>query len=247
MLYKYRHRNDVIYLPVQRDFIIRSSWWRHQMGAFSALLALCAGNSPVTDEFPSKRPVKRSFDVFFDLHLNQRLSKQSWGWWFETPSRSFWRHCNVWILNSISTTGSNIKTCSSGQLFPRCLKGLICCWSLSSRIPHSISRYTFWFKIYYRFAKLKFCGACRDMFTPIMWWIFVGMTLAWSPFSGLHECSLYNRLSIYRCYIFYNNAHSTTVTMMKFLSDLHSRTTPHTSPLRGLYEEKWPRCIESAL
>ena len=36
----------------------------------------------------------RSFDVVFDLHLNQRLSKQSWGWWFETPSRSLRRHCN---------------------------------------------------------------------------------------------------------------------------------------------------------
>ena len=43
-------------------------WWRHQMETFSALLAFCAGNSPVTGEFPAQRPVKRSFDVFFDLH-----------------------------------------------------------------------------------------------------------------------------------------------------------------------------------
>ena len=35
----------------------------------------------------SQRPLTRSFDVFFDLRLNKRLSKQSWGWWFETPSR----------------------------------------------------------------------------------------------------------------------------------------------------------------
>ena len=41
------------------------SWWRHPMETFSALLALCVGNSPVTGEFPSKRPVTRSFDVFF--------------------------------------------------------------------------------------------------------------------------------------------------------------------------------------
>ena len=34
-----------------------SSWWRHQMKTFSALLALCAGNSPVTSEFPSQKPV----------------------------------------------------------------------------------------------------------------------------------------------------------------------------------------------
>ena len=64
-------------------------------GNSSALLAICAGNSPVTGEFPAQRPVTRSFDVFFDLRLNKRLSKQSWGWWFETPSHSLWRQCNV--------------------------------------------------------------------------------------------------------------------------------------------------------
>ena len=72
---------------------IRFTWWLHQMETFSALLALCAGNSPVPGEFPAQRPVTRSFDVFFDLCLNKRLSKQYWGWWFETPSRSLWRHC----------------------------------------------------------------------------------------------------------------------------------------------------------
>ena len=33
--------------------------------------------------------------IFFDLHLNKRLIKQSWGWWFETTSRSLWRHYNA--------------------------------------------------------------------------------------------------------------------------------------------------------
>ena len=70
------------------------AWWRHQMETFSALLAICAGRSPVTGEFPAQGPVTRSFDVFFDLCLNKRLSKQSWGWWFETPSRPLWRHSN---------------------------------------------------------------------------------------------------------------------------------------------------------
>ena len=46
-------------------------------------------------EFPTQRPVTRSFDVFFDLRLNKRLSKQPWGWWFETLSWSLWRQCNV--------------------------------------------------------------------------------------------------------------------------------------------------------
>ena len=74
------------------------AWWRHQMETFSALLAICAGNSPVTGEFAAQRPVTRSFDVFFDLRLNKRLSKQSWGWWFETLSRPLWRHCNGGIF-----------------------------------------------------------------------------------------------------------------------------------------------------
>ena len=45
-------------------------------------------------EFPTQKPVTRSFDVFFDLRLNKRLSKQPWGWWFEMPSWSLWRQCN---------------------------------------------------------------------------------------------------------------------------------------------------------
>ena len=60
----------------------------------SALLALCEGSPPVTGGFPSQRPMTRSFDVFFDLHLNKRVSKQSWDWRFETPSLPLWRHCN---------------------------------------------------------------------------------------------------------------------------------------------------------
>ena len=71
------------------------SWWRHQMDTFSALLAICAGNSPVPGEFPTQMPVTRSFDAYFDLRPNKRLSKQSRSWWFEAPSRPLWRHRNV--------------------------------------------------------------------------------------------------------------------------------------------------------
>ena len=85
------------------------AWWRHQIEAFSASLAICAVNSPVPGEFPAQRPVTRSFDVFFDLRLNKRLSKQSWGWWFETLSRPLWCHCNggilkedIWISNCLA-------------------------------------------------------------------------------------------------------------------------------------------------
>ena len=51
-------------IPVITIYI--ATWWRHQMETFFALLALC-GNSLVTGEFHSQRPVKRSFNVLFDL------------------------------------------------------------------------------------------------------------------------------------------------------------------------------------
>ena len=87
-----------------------TAWWRHQLETFSALLAICAGNSPVTGEFHAQRPVTRSFDVFFDLRLNKRLSKQSWGWWFETPSHPLWRHCNG-LINFYKTTSFSHGWC----------------------------------------------------------------------------------------------------------------------------------------
>ena len=69
------------------------SWWRHQVETFSALLAICAGNSPVTGEFPAQRPVARGF-VFFDLRMHKRLGNQWWNRWFETP----WPHYDVNIM-----------------------------------------------------------------------------------------------------------------------------------------------------
>ena len=78
-------------LRIYRHMIL--SWWRQQMEPFSALLVLCEGN-PVTGGFPSQRLVTRSFDVFSDLRLYKRLSKQSMRWWIETPSSFLWRRCN---------------------------------------------------------------------------------------------------------------------------------------------------------
>ena len=80
------------------------------MEAFFALLVVCAGNSPVTAEFPSQRPVTRTFDVFCGLHLNKRLSKHSRRRWFETPSRSLLRHSN----------GKSVWSLCRGSLCPPC-------------------------------------------------------------------------------------------------------------------------------
>ena len=68
--------------------------WRHRMEIFFALLVLCGGNPQVTSEFPSQRPLTRSFDIFFDPRPNLQLSKQWRSRWFETPYRSLWRHSN---------------------------------------------------------------------------------------------------------------------------------------------------------
>ena len=100
---------------VVHDHVIK---WRQ---TFSAILALCAGNSPFTGEFPAQRPVTRSFGVFFNLRLNKGLSKQSRGWWFETSCYSLWRHFNVkrhhvtmkGFCQLIFVAGFNIITCIS--------------------------------------------------------------------------------------------------------------------------------------
>ena len=87
-----------IYISTSRDDVI--------MEHFSAILALSAGNSRVTGEFPSQRPA-----LMFSLICawKKRLSKQTWGWWFEKPSCPLWRHCNVEeILTKIVITLSEL-------------------------------------------------------------------------------------------------------------------------------------------
>ena len=84
----------IVYVVCHKIRHDNKPWWRHQMETFSTLLAFCEGNPPVIDGFPSA--VTPSFDVFFNLHRNKRLSKQSKRRWFDTPSRSLWRHFNDW-------------------------------------------------------------------------------------------------------------------------------------------------------
>ena len=71
----YLHNENILTwtdgLYIEIGTLFQNTWWIHQMETFSALLALCAGNSLVTGEFPSQRPVTRSFDACFDLDLNK--------------------------------------------------------------------------------------------------------------------------------------------------------------------------------
>ena len=89
--------------------------------------------------FPSQRPVTRSFGVFFDLPLNKRVSKQSIPRWYETPSRSLWRHYNEdgtvllvedkasypawstpWFLMSWDARSQGINSQGSDNVLPEC-------------------------------------------------------------------------------------------------------------------------------
>ena len=84
-------------------------------------------------EFPTQRPVTRSFDVFCDLRHNKPLSKQPWGWWCETLSHSLWRHRNVWYtkpadslkMNSWKSLANAYMRSWNGSLFR--IYPTVCC------------------------------------------------------------------------------------------------------------------------
>ena len=83
--------------------------WRLQYKHFPRYWLFVRGiHWSVPGEFPAQRPVTRSFHVFFDLRLNKPLSKQSWGWWFETLSRPLWRHCNGKTFILVDTVWINV-------------------------------------------------------------------------------------------------------------------------------------------
>ena len=86
------------------------------METSSASLALCVGNSPVTGEFPSQRPVTRSFDVSFDLRLNKLLSKQSRRWGFEAPYSA---HYDVIVVETPRCFLFPVRWPSSGTCRPK--------------------------------------------------------------------------------------------------------------------------------
>ena len=131
------------------------------METFSTLLTLCVGNSPVTGQFPAQRPVTRSFDVFFDLCLNKRLNKQSWGWWYATTSRPLWRHSNAaneygqWWVEKPCITQSEcpLEKVVTNYFYPRpvlafgycrCLRVCVCvCLSVNHELVRTITRQPF--------------------------------------------------------------------------------------------------------
>ena len=96
-------------------WLISSAWWRHQMETFSALLAICAGNSPVPGEFLAQRPVTRSFDVFFDLRVKN-------GWVNNGEAgdlRRYRAHYDVTVMSKPPCIGRD-KGCREPALIDRC-------------------------------------------------------------------------------------------------------------------------------
>ena len=88
---------------------------------------------PLCEWIPSQRPVTPRFDVFFDLRLNKQLSKQSRGWWFETPSRSLWRHSNVLIM-SVLLANCHCQMQEIGVLWSQMIPHFNCTWDILIRV-----------------------------------------------------------------------------------------------------------------
>ena len=140
---------------------IGSAWWRRHMETFSALLALCVRNSSVTGEFPSQRPV---------THLNKRLSKQSWGWWSETPLHSLWRHCN------------GTKQCFTNILCTRIL-GRNVCFIRKNLFNHESACFTLQMQTVVSNSVQNQKGTFVSMYITVCILIVFGLTLReWHPY-----------------------------------------------------------------
>ena len=96
-------------------------------GNFFRVTGPLYGEFTGTGEYPTQRPVTRSFDVFFDLRLNKRLNKQPWCWWFETPLWSLWRQCNEKaVLGSLRVRWSHDDFLTRGRFshYWPCVRGI---------------------------------------------------------------------------------------------------------------------------
>ena len=147
------HRCKQIYATIASKFNNRISrkwigkWWPQSMAIWSPhddvikrkhfprYWPFVRGNSPGTDEFPAQRPVTQSFGVFLDLRLNNLLSKQWWGWWFETASTPLWRHCNGILTRIFAMQNMYID-----YLRPHCHNGYFL-WSGTECLKHILPDY----------------------------------------------------------------------------------------------------------
>ena len=132
---------------------------------FFALLAICAGNSPVPGEFPVQRPVTRTFGVFFDLCLNKRLRKRSWGWWFESLSRPLWRHCNAIAIDQHYMMFDYRHLFQTGMLELWLIEFAIICNLCYIINVHNSSHYTSLFMLCCSFESYSFTNMLQTYIT----------------------------------------------------------------------------------
>ena len=87
----------------------------------------------------------RSFDVFFDLRLNKRLSKQSWGWWFETLSRPLRRHRNGHRTSAITNdTWYVYQECQCMCIYKSLWAREVLHQFQQNNFNHTMSRFCIW-------------------------------------------------------------------------------------------------------
>ena len=72
-------------------------WWRHQMEKFAALLAICAGNSPVLGEFPAQRPGTRALMFLICAWINTWVKNRGAG-----DLRCYGAHCDVTVMTNVN-------------------------------------------------------------------------------------------------------------------------------------------------
>ena len=85
----------ILQLVIDSTAVWSSSWWRHQMETFPRHWLFVRGIHRSLVNSPHKGQWRGALMFSLIYALNKRLSKQSWGWWFETPTRSLWSHCNA--------------------------------------------------------------------------------------------------------------------------------------------------------
>ena len=102
------HGNSLSYYNPSMTVVPQSIWiffadlWKYMMtssnGNISALLALCAVNPRWRSLVNSLHKSQWRGTLTFSLIFAWLNTKQSWGWRFDTQSRSLRHHCNVWLV-----------------------------------------------------------------------------------------------------------------------------------------------------
>ena len=114
-----------------------SPWFIFKMTSSNGNIFRVTGS--LCGEFPWQKPVMPSIDIFFDLRLNKRLSQQSWGWWFETQSRSLWRHCSVqsvlWVIN-FAHMKTKVMTSTKRISLSKSVKTVASTWTQRINLAH---------------------------------------------------------------------------------------------------------------